>query len=74
VFPLPISLIVSHLHYTHAVDVEKLKSSNENQEPGIEKKNVKFLFGLLEQVIMFMKHRVNSLYNSLVIMNLHHSL
>ena len=30
--------------------MEKLKSSNENGEPGIEKKNVKFLFGLLEQV------------------------
>lgn len=30
-------------------DVEKLKSSNESREPGVEKKNVKFLFGLLEQ-------------------------
>mmetsp|Transcript_27351 Transcript_27351/g.51070 ORF Transcript_27351/g.51070 Transcript_27351/m.51070 type:complete len:459 (-) Transcript_27351:1917-3293(-) len=34
---------------TPAVDVEKLKSSNESREPGVEKKNVKFLFGLLEQ-------------------------
>lgn len=34
---------------TPSVDVEKLKSSNESREPGVEKKNVKFLFGLLEQ-------------------------
>ena len=34
---------------TPSLDVEKLKSSNESREPGVDKKNVKFLFGLLEQ-------------------------
>ena len=30
--------------------MEKLKTENVNQEPGVDKKNVKFLFGLLEEV------------------------
>lgn len=33
----------------NVVDVEKLKESNFNQEPGVDKKNVKFLYGLLEE-------------------------
>ena len=35
-----------------AVDVDKLKKSNNAGEPGVEKENVKFLFGLLEQACL----------------------